>query len=50
MRLLATAALQIRIQTSAKNTKWATQGKEWLKHSSPSKNTKKTFSMLIYAE
>jgi hypothetical protein len=40
-RLLATAALWVRIQTSLKNTKWAT--KEWPTHSSPPKKyTKKT--------
>ncbi len=36
-RLLATAALCVRIQTSLKNTKWATEAKEWLTHSSPPK-------------
>ncbi len=29
--LLATAALWVRIQTSLKNTKWASQAKEWPK-------------------
>jgi hypothetical protein len=36
-RLLATAALWFRIQTSIKNTSWATQAKEWPIHSSPPK-------------
>ncbi len=36
-RLLATAALWVRIQTSLKNTKWATKAKEWPTHSSPPK-------------
>ncbi len=31
-RLLATAALWIRIQTSLKNTKWVTKAKEWPTH------------------
>jgi hypothetical protein len=37
-RLLATAALWVRIQTYLKHTKWATQGKEWPTHSSSAKN------------
>jgi hypothetical protein len=40
-RLLATAALGVRIQTSLKNTKWATSAKEWPTHSSPPKKYKK---------
>ncbi len=36
-RLLATAALWFRIQTSLKNTKSATLAKEWPPHSSPPK-------------
>jgi hypothetical protein len=36
-RLLATAALWVRLQTSLKNTKWATYAKEWPTHSSPPK-------------
>jgi hypothetical protein len=36
-RLLAMAALWVRIQTSLKNTKWATQAKEWPTHPSPLK-------------
>ncbi len=35
--LLATVALWVRIQTSLKNTKWATKPKEWSTHSSQSK-------------
>jgi hypothetical protein len=35
--LLATAALWVRIQTSLKNTKWATYAKEWPTHSSKPK-------------
>jgi hypothetical protein len=31
-RLLATAALWVRIQTSLQDTKWATKAKEWPKH------------------
>jgi hypothetical protein len=34
-RLLATAPLWVRIQTSLKNTKWATSAKDWPTHSSP---------------
>jgi hypothetical protein len=37
VRLLATAALWVRIQTFRKNTKWATCVKEWPTHSSPPK-------------
>jgi hypothetical protein len=42
-RLLTTAVLWVRIQTSLKNTKWATEAKEWPIHSSPppKKYTKK---------
>ncbi len=41
-RQLATAVLWVRIQTSLKNHKWATQAKEWPTHSSPPKKyTKK---------
>ncbi len=40
-RLLATAALWVRIQTSLKNTKWATSAKKWPTHSSPPKNIQK---------
>jgi hypothetical protein len=36
-RLLAPAALWVRIQTSLKNTKWATSAMEWPTHSSPPK-------------
>ncbi len=36
-RLLATAALWVRIQTLLKNTKWATEAKEWPTHSNPPK-------------
>jgi hypothetical protein len=36
-RLLATAALWVRIQRSLKNTKWAIEAKEWATHSSPPK-------------
>ncbi len=39
-RLLATAALWVRIQTSLKNTKWAIYAKEWPTHSSAKKYTK----------
>ncbi len=42
-RLLATAALWVRIQTSLKNTKWATEAKEWPTHSSPPKKEEKSF-------
>jgi len=35
--LLATAALWVRIQTSVKNTKRETYGKDWPTHSSPPK-------------
>ncbi len=38
VRLLATAALRVRIKTSLKNTKLATYAKEWPTHSSPPKN------------
>jgi hypothetical protein len=38
--LLATAALRVRIQISHKNTKWASNAKEWPTHSSPPKNVK----------
>ncbi len=41
--LLATAALWVRIQTSLKNTNWATQAKEWPTHSSPPKNIQKNY-------
>jgi hypothetical protein len=41
-RLLAMADLWVRIQTSFKNTKWATQTKEWPAHSSPPKMQKIT--------
>ncbi len=34
-RLLAAADLWVRIQTSLKNSKWATQAKEWPTHSEP---------------
>ncbi len=34
VRLHATAALWVRIQTSLKKTKWATQAKEWSTQSS----------------
>jgi hypothetical protein len=37
-RLLATAALWVRIQTSLKNTNWAKQRGAWPKHSSLPKN------------
>jgi hypothetical protein len=37
-RLLATAALWVRIETSLKNTTWGTKAKEWPKHSRPPKN------------
>jgi hypothetical protein len=37
-RLLAKAALWVRIQTCLKTTKWATYAKEWPTHSSPTKN------------
>jgi hypothetical protein len=37
---LATAALWVRIQTSLKNHKWATEAKEWPTHSSPPKEKK----------
>ncbi len=40
-RLLATAALWVRIHTSLKNPKWATFSKEWPTHSSPPKNIQK---------
>jgi hypothetical protein len=45
-RLLATAALWVRIQTSLKNPKWATFAKEWPTHSNspPKKYTKRIFS------
>jgi hypothetical protein len=33
LRLLDTAALWVRIQTSLKNTNWATYAKEWPTHS-----------------
>jgi hypothetical protein len=37
--LLATAALWVRIQTTLKNSKWATSAKEWQTHSTrPQKN------------
>jgi hypothetical protein len=47
-RQLATAAFWNRIQTSLKNTKWATEAKEWPTHSSPAKNIqqKKTLHAL----
>jgi hypothetical protein len=41
-RQIATAVLWVRIQTSLKNHKWATEAKEWPTHSSPPKKyTKK---------
>jgi hypothetical protein len=36
-RLLAAAALCLRVQASSKNTKWATLAKEWRTHYSPPK-------------
>jgi hypothetical protein len=39
--LLATVAFWARIQTSLKNTKWATLAKEWPTNSSPPKNIQK---------
>jgi hypothetical protein len=40
----ATAALWVRNQTPLKNSKWATQAKEWPTHCSPPKKyTKKDF-------
>jgi hypothetical protein len=44
-RLLATAALWVRIQTSLKNAKSA---KEWPARSSPPKNIKKLFSRTVH--
>ncbi len=38
INLKTTAALWVRIQTSLKNTKWATQAKEWPTHCSPPTN------------
>ncbi len=46
-RLLATAALWVRIQTYLKHTKWATKAKEWPKHSSPPKNIEKTICCIM---
>jgi hypothetical protein len=46
-RLLATAALLVRIQTSLKNTKWVTSAKEWPTHSSPSKNIYKKVCSVV---
>jgi hypothetical protein len=40
-RLLGTAALWVRIQTSPKKTKWATSAKEWPTQSSPPKKCTK---------
>ncbi len=40
-RLLATAALWIRSQTSLKNTKEATKAKEWPTHWNPKKKEEK---------
>ncbi len=40
-RLLSTAALWVRIQTSPENSKWATEAMEWPIHSSPPKIYKK---------
>jgi hypothetical protein len=39
--LITSAALGVRIQTSLKNTKLATQANEWPTHSSPRKNIQK---------
>ena len=44
-RLLVTTALRVRIQTSLKNTKWATYAKEWPTHSSPTKKYKKVINI-----
>jgi hypothetical protein len=46
-RLLATAGLWVRIQTSLKSTKWATSAKEWSTHSSPPKKYLKNFVLQI---
>jgi hypothetical protein len=46
-RLLAMAALWVRIQTSLKNTKWATQAKEWPTQSSPPKKYKKALQKIV---
>ncbi len=47
-RLYAAAALWVRIQTSLKNTEWATKAKEWPTHSSSPKIYKKIVPKIIF--
>jgi hypothetical protein len=47
-RLLSTAALWVRFQTSLKNTKWPTLAKKWPTHSSPSNIYKKRDNFLLW--
>jgi hypothetical protein len=47
-RLLATAALWVRIQLCVKNTKWATKANEWPTHPSPPKKYTKSNSYMNY--
>jgi hypothetical protein len=44
---LTTAALRVRIQTSLKNKKWATNAKEWPTHSSLPKDIQKKLTALL---